>query len=474
LTGFTLGTTLGSARRALAAAAGRPTDVARFVYAIGGDNGTDSMPTASVVAAPTALNGSLGSFNPLSQSLPKALSFLSVVTIGRFLYAVGGFDGSAAVKDVSRAQILDPLDTPAIGDVDVHFDRTQGLDPGLYIYRISAVMTTGDDNNPGGETLASDNFPIILPTVSNGKLQVVLYWNKFTGSSGMGAKSYRIFRSPKADDAAGSELLLATQDDNGMATQSYVDNGAVTPKDAGALPLGSTGAWKTLPMLGTARAGAGVAAAPDPATAGTFYIYALAGNSGSPATPSLTNTGEFLTVTVGNNGKTQAVGSSWTPTTKALPTARWLGPAVVATNAQNPNITASQVYLYSATGYAGSIGTNTLDKPVYAAQIAAGGQPGTFATTGSVGVNRAGFGSALVNDQVMAFGGFQAGTATTSSDTANLSSATTLGNFNSLGGGTLKATRALQGTAIESAFIYQLGGSSSTAAAQDTTEQSIW
>jgi len=84
-------------------------------------------------------------------------------------------------------------------------------------------------------------------------------------------------------------------------------------------------------------------------------------------------------------------------------------------------------------------------------------------------------GVALVNNQMMTFGGFQAGAAVTNSDSANLNTATSLANFNALGSGTLKLTRALAGTAMESAFIYQLGGANGGVnSAQNTTEQTIW
>mgnify|MGYP000004551798 FL=1 len=81
----------------------------------------------------------------------------------------------------------------------------------------------------------------------------------------------------------------------------------------------------------------------------------------------------------------------------------------------------------------------------------------------------------LLNNQVMTFGGLQAGAASTASDSASFASPSNLGNFNSLGGGVLRMPRALSGTALESAFIYQIGGASAASnTAQATTEQSIW
>ncbi|MFO0579081.1 MAG: hypothetical protein U1A78_34185 [Polyangia bacterium] len=468
LRGFKTGSALGTARRALAAVSGRPTDVARFVYAIGGDKGADNMPLATVEAASVGLSGDLGQFAPVSQSLPTALSFLGAVNIGRFLYTVGGFDGTAAVTSVYRAELLDPLNAPQISDVDVRFDMAQGLDPGLYTYRVAAVMQSGDANNPGGETLAGDFFPVQLPQVMGGKLQLVLFWRQVAGAQG-----YRVYRSLKANDAAGTEALLATVSDSGLQTQSYIDNGSKTPAGAAPLPLGSIGAWKTLAPLTTARAGAGVVAAPDPTKSDTFYLYAMGGNSGTPSAPILRASVEYMTITLMNNGAQQMTGT-WAATASSLPSARWLLPGLLGTNAQNSVVPAGQSFIYASTGLASNLTTGTLDRPVYYAQIGANGQPVAFANSGSVGVGRSGFGAALVNNQMMAFGGFQLNIASNASDSAKLTSPTALANFNALGGGTLLAPRALQGTAIESAFIYQLGGVNALGTALGTSEQTIW
>ena len=146
----------------------------------------------------------------------------------------------------------------------------------------------------------------------------------------------------------------------------------------------------------------------------------------------------------------------------------------MGTNAQNSVVPASQAFLYAGTGINSGLATATLDRPVYYAQVGANGQPGSFATTGSVGVIRSGYGAVLVNNQMMAFGGLQTTTPASASDSARLTSPTALANFNALGGGTLLAPRALQGTAIESAFIYQLGGINAVGAALSTSEQTIW
>ncbi len=470
LTGFkATANSLVTARRAPAAAAGRPTQVARYVYVAGGDNGTNNNPLSSVEVASSGLDGTLSTFSTVSQPLPKALSFHGMVNVGRFLYVVGGFDGTAASKAVYRAELLDPLNAPQFSDVDVRPDMTQGIAPGVYSYRISAVMGTGDANNPGGETLASDFFPVQIPTLSMGSLQLVLYFKQVPG-----AQSYKIYRTLNAGDAAGNERLLATVNDNGQATQSYIDDGKTAPAGASPLPLGSIGAWKTLASLNTARVGAGVVAAPDPTTAGTFYLYALGGNSGTLTTVTTLSSVEFLTITLTGGGAGQTTAASWTNATNSLPTARWLGPGLFATKEQNSNVAAASTFIYQSSGISSDLATATLSKPVYVASVGAAGQPGTFADSGSVGVNGAGFGAALVNNQMYAFGGLQGGTPSTASVSANLSAGPTLANFNALGSGTLTVARALHGTAIESAFIYQLGGLGAGATVLRSAEQTIW
>ena len=472
LTGFKAGSNLTTARRALAAVAGRPTSVARYVYAIGGDNGTDSAAKSSVEAAPTTLNGTLGSFSVLSQALPKNVSFAGATTVGRFIYVVGGFDGTAGLRNVYRAEILSPLNAPQFSDANYVFDNTTGLSGGLYIYRIAAVMNGTDANNPNGETLASDAFPLQLPTLAKGVIQVQLFWPAVTN-----AASYKIFRTA-VNGAAGSEKLIATVAHvMGMATQTTTDMGTVTPAGAVPLPLGSTGSWSaTLPQLGTVRIGAAVAAArdPDAAKSNIWYLYAVGGNSGTLAAPTALSSGEFLTLTLTDTGtvQTQAAGT-WTALTGSLTSARWAAPGMPATAANNNKVTGASTYLYVGGGSTG--GLTTLTKNVDVGLVVTGGQITTFSDSTANNLPRPSYGGLVVNNQMMAFGGFQAGAATTASSTAQMATASTLGNFNSLGGGVLLQPRALQGTTIESAFIYQLGGASAGVnTAQSSTEQTIW
>lgn len=472
LTGFKAGSNLTTARRALAAVAGRPTAVARYVYAIGGDNGNDNGAKSSVEAAPTSLNGTLGTFSVLSQALPKSLSFAGATTIGRFIYVVGGFDGAAGSRSVYRAEILNPLNAPQFSDANYVLDNTTGLAGGVYIYKIAAVMSGLDANNPSGETLASDAFPVQVPTLAKGVIQVQLFWPAVAN-----AASYKIFRTVQ-NGPAGSEKLIATVSHViGMATQTTTDMGTVTPAGAVPLPLGSTGSWSaTLPQLASVRIGAAVAAArdPDPGKTNVWYLYAVGGNSGTLAAPTALSSAEFLPITLSETGtvQTQAVGT-WTALTAALTAARWAAPGMPATSATNNKVTGAATYLYIGGGPTAAL--TTLTKNVDVGLVLTGGQITTFGDSLANNLPRPAYGGLVVNNQMMAFGGFQAGAATTASSTAQLATASTLGNFNALGGGVLLQPRALQGTAVESAFIYQLGGASGGPnTAQNTTEQTIW
>lgn len=472
LSGFKAGANMTAPRRALAAVAGRPTAVARYVYALGGDNGQDAMPRASVEAAATGLDGQLGTFAVLSQQLPKTLSFLSATVIGRFIYAVGGFDGAAASRNVYRAEILSPLNAPQFSDVNLALSQTVGLGQGTYVYRIAAVMGAGDASNPSGETLAGDFFPIQLPQLTTGRLVVQLFWPGVPG-----AQSYRIYRSPAVNTAAGGEKLLAVVAHNaGMTTQTYSDNGTVVPSGASPLPIGSTGSWATLPSLATARIGAAVGVAQHPTNPAQWFLYAVGGNSGTIAAPTPLDTGEFLMITVNNAGnvQTQTTGGAFAATTGKLSKPRWLTAGLPATSANNSVVMpVGTTYFFAASGSTTSL--TTLERIVETAQSQADGQLPSFASAGTVGIARPGYGGVLVNNQMLAFGGFQGGNASTASDSANLTSSTTLSNFNNLAGGSLLSPRALQGTAVESAFIYQLGGASAGVnTAQATTEQTIW
>ena len=66
----------------------------------------------------------------------------------------------------------------------------------------------------------------------------------------------------------GEPSLLAT-----ASPLQYIDTGAPAPQGAAPLPLGSTGVWRPIAALNTARIGAAVAIAQDPADATTSLFF---------------------------------------------------------------------------------------------------------------------------------------------------------------------------------------------------------
>src|SRR5262249_4497236 len=110
-----------------------------------------------------------------------------------------------------------------------------------------------------------------------------------------GAVGYRVYRSPTPNLLSGQEQQLA--DVAGGTTLSYTDTGGMTT-NATPLPQGSTGKWKPLPTMASARESLGVALGTDPADATKHYLYATLGKDKTGALA----TCEFLPITVGNQG----------------------------------------------------------------------------------------------------------------------------------------------------------------------------
>lgn len=80
------------------------------------------------------------------------------------MYLVGGHDGTGATDTLLRAQVLDPLATPEIADLDATpGDGTDGLEGGQWFYRVAAVFGNGNASNPGGESLPGEILITYVP-----------------------------------------------------------------------------------------------------------------------------------------------------------------------------------------------------------------------------------------------------------------------------------------------------------------------
>jgi hypothetical protein len=101
------GTLMNIGRRALVAPSGNATSAARFVYAVGGDNGGTTT-HQSVEFASVDLFGNMKDWEMSAYGLGTGRSFAASTTLGRYLYVYGGSNGSNAVATAQRAMILSP------------------------------------------------------------------------------------------------------------------------------------------------------------------------------------------------------------------------------------------------------------------------------------------------------------------------------------------------------------------------------
>ncbi len=463
------GTDMNVARRALSAASGDATFSQRFVYAIGGDNGSPAGALNTYEFAPVDLFGKMSGWVVSPVPLGAKRTLAGSTTVGRYIYIVGGNDGTGPVDTAERAMILSPLESPEINDVDLSLDAA-GLDEGFYQYRVSATFATTDTDNPNGESLASDVFSIRIPAFPGKKIGVTLVWRKPVDSLGAtlpNITGYKIFRIAK-DGAAGSETLLGTV--TGADTLTFKDDGSKTPGTEAPLPLGSTGQWFNLPNMGTKRSGVGVASAFDPADPTTMYVYAIMGNN---TATTATGTYEYLKVTIAPNGR-QAAAGAWTAGATAANAAPRSELGVwVATRATSTLVTAGDTWIFAGGGKTPS----GFSKLVDAAKVTAGtGALSAWDTTPQdFNNNTSGYGVCAANGRLYTFGGQNGAPDKGASAGIMTSPVPSLANssWNSEGL-SMTQLRYLLGSSVQSAFIFLLGGQTSADAASKTTETVIW
>ena len=462
------GTNMMTGRRALVASAGNATAAARFVYAIGGDNGTAAGALATTEFAVVDAFGAMGPWAAQRYPLPGPRTLAGSAKLGRYTYVFGGSDGANPLNTAVRAIILDPAESPIV-DVNDLLLATSGLDAGYWFYRVSAVFSATDPDNPNGESLASDEFIVRLPDIPNKKIQVSLTWTPPRDSLGAllpNVTGYRIYRTPAVGGASGQEVLLATVNN----ATTFTDDGSATPGAEAPLPLGSMGQWATLPNLGTARMGPGGAAAFSPANPQEFYVYALYGESN--ATTAL-GSYEYLTITIAPNGH-QSVGTSWTPGAQTSTQPRWQLGGWVADGAVSA--------LYSAGSYVfmggGVTAANAMATRVEAGAVTAGGQLASIDDTPrDFNAHQAGYGAVAANGQLFSFGGVGGVPSTNGKSASLIAPPPTLaaGAWNDLGTFALTHGRYLMGSTVQNAFIFLVGGQTDEPSpASTTTEVVIW
>lgn len=442
-------------RRGPAAASGSVTGASRFLYVAGGDDGTGLGVRSEVESAPVDIYGTPSAFTMQRYGLATARAFAGTVRIGRFLYVVGGTDGVAPLATVERAWLLDPADRPEITDLQIELEEEGGLEPGVYSYRVAALRAADHPENPGGEELPSEPFPVILPRIDGKSLRVELTWSPVPDTVG-----YRIYRSPAAGDAFGSERLVAEVND--PAVTSLTDDGLVAGELA-PLPLGSTGTWSVVATLGTARQGAGVAAVAGVPGAWTIYVAGGLGASGPVSSI------ETLPVQEAPDGS-QLVGLP-VISARALSRARWDMGAYAVTHDVSSRLDSPWLYFAGGlTDVAGDVVNGAVD----AFPVAEDGTLGAPVAVDSMSPARAGFGAAAANNFLHAFGGRSTSTSVASAEHCGAgrscpggATVPELVNWNSAGNLDFPS-RMDMGTAIQSGFIYLLGGSDGTRALRST------
>ncbi len=470
---FAAGPDLSTARRSPAAAAARVNNAARYVYAIGGDDGTDGNTFDTVEAAAVDISGRLHDFHTLRYRLATPRAMHGSAAMGRFVYVIGGTeDGSAALTSIERAHVLSLDERPHIESVDLGVSETDGLGAGTWYYRVAALLPADDPLNPGGETLASEAFVVRVPDLGDALVQVTLEWTAVDDAVG-----YRIYRSPAAGAAAGEERLAWET----TAVSTGIDDGKTASGDA-ALQVGALGKWHQ-PMtaaaaplaLAEARKGAAVTQVMKPDGSG-FVIYILAGDDGT----GVQNNYQTCVIDIAADGG-QSMAQNCQVGSETFASPRWKAGAYIATPDNAPNVGAAY-YLYLGGGVdPGDVAVNDFD---WAEIQWPAGDLTAFASFGGSATmnNQAGYAPMVANNHIYAFGGKDNGP-------SDINHQTYICNNDGLGcndvyppetrnwtntEATLTTPRYLMGSALESAFIYLVGGETPDGTATATTERTVW
>lgn len=456
LTGFLAGGAIPQmavARESLGAASGSVSQASRFVYAIAGDDGAVGLDTIEVL--PVDIYGRPGpAFFTQRNKLAATRTQTSAVRVGRFLYVVGGAMGpnmaAGAVNTVERAAILDNTTSPTNLGLDLDVSKAAGLAPGVYYYRVAAVMSAADPFNPSGETLPSAPIAFRLPTLPAGYgARPKLSWDPVTGAVG-----YRIYRTAANGAPLSDKLIADTRTLPAAVTcptaTSCIDSGAALTLETPLLP-GSTGTWTKTKPMGRARQGAAVTWAADPADGTKAYVYVFGGRD---ATGAVVNDYEYLTITVDNTTGAQDASVGFTSGgINVLGAPRWRHRAWT--------VTPKETSLWTLGTYVwvggGATATNTMVNNIDGAQVQAGGALTAFANAGTVNTASAGYGACAGGDLLFTFGG-QNGQPSVQTQSAELTATPpTLGQIQSFTPG-LQNQRVDMAAAVQSGYFYVLGG----------------
>ncbi len=361
---------------------------------------------------------------------------------------------------------LDPQEVPGLAINDLVL-QTVGLDAGYWFYRVSATFGAVDVDNPLGDSLPSREVIVRVPAFPGKKVQVILSWTEPVDALGNklpNVSGYKVYRTKLANGAAGSEVLIATTPTLGFSDDGTAVAGTETP-----LPLGSMGKWLTLPSMAAPRKGPTGAAAFDPTNPKRFYVYA---GLGLDASNTALGSYEFLRVDIDVNGHQKAAGA-WTTGSgagAAIPQPRWQAAAWSVDATVSTTIAAPDAYIFFGGGLtaAGAAATG-----VHVGKVVAGGDLGAIAA--SKPFSAAGYGVCAANNQLFTFGGAGGAPSKGATSASFAGPAPALANnaWNSEGIQLLQS-RYLMGSAVQSAFIFLIGGDTGGGLGSNTTELVVW
>lgn len=429
----------------------------KFLYVIGGDN---SGVLSSGEFGAIDRFGNIESWNMQRYQLPDGRAYTRSARVRDFVYVVGGNNGNGPTTDIHRANVLDPEHNPDISGLDFEFVDTSsdGLAPGEYFYRVSVVHDGSDPHNPDGETLASDVQPVSVPDLSEFNVQVTLDWN----SSLNNVKEFRVYRTAK-NDPVGTEQLLATF---GPGTTQFTDDGTRSFSSDEPLPIGSTGQWRKVGDLNTAREKHAMRGTVNPENENRAYIWVMGGENGSGALTSI----ERIQINDADTSTPRSQTVDSVDKIGDLSTARTEAELSVATPQNADNLSSGDGFLYltgGTTSVGGMATGDVISWPIDFTSGASVGSPTNWAPPGLT-KSRSGHIGTVANTYVIAASG-QNGAPSSSGDNSQVIDPASgdPGNWNSLSGSVAIDSRFRAGREAFSGFLYIGGGDDGSGAMSD-------
>ncbi|MBM3269719.1 MAG: hypothetical protein FJZ01_18970 [Candidatus Sericytochromatia bacterium] len=438
--------------------------IGSYLYVAGGNGGGA---LASVERAPIDGSGNLGTFETVSGvTLPSARYYVRGAVIGRYFYVVGGYTGSTYLAAVERAAI------DGAGNLGP-FVTVPGVVLGTPRHSPGMVRAGGYLYVLGGRAAAGN-----LDTSERAPIDGAGNLGAFTTT---GASNLTAARRFPAAVVAGNRVYVI----GGTGSPSYLNSAERASFDG----AGNLGAFETIgATLATARLGFGTAIAGNhlyviggQGTPGVYLkdVERIAVNTSGGLT---TFTTAAATLAAGRTAFTTAVVRNRAFLIGGIRGATYLDTVEQAdvdvagnlgsfTTSPGVNLAVARYGLTSAVAgnyvYAvGGWGTGGVKNTVDRALIQADGSLGSFSLVSGVGLGTARYGhaQAIVGNYLYITGGTSDGTnALTSVERATIGTGGDLGTFSNAGIA-LQAVRRFHSTAIVGNYLYVLGGGTPTAA----------